>query len=61
MTPSRVTRAVRMKTKGNKKARMRMVWKRVLYEICLAATLIFIKSVKPLLLDIVTLLMLGEK
>ena len=29
LTPSRVTRAVRIKTKGNKKARMRMVWKRV--------------------------------
>lgn len=25
LTPSRVTRAVRMKTKGNKKARIRMV------------------------------------
>ena len=30
LTPSRVTTAVRMKTKGNKKASIRMVWKRVL-------------------------------
>ena len=30
LTPSRVTTAVRMKTKGNKKARIRMVWNRVL-------------------------------
>jgi len=29
LTPSRVTTAVRMKTKGNKKARIKMVWKRV--------------------------------
>ena len=29
LTPSRVTTAVRMNTKGNKKARIRMVWKRV--------------------------------
>jgi hypothetical protein len=30
LTPSRVTTAVRMKTNGKKKARMRIVWKRVL-------------------------------
>lgn len=29
LTPSRVTTAVRMKTKGKRKARMRIVWKRV--------------------------------
>ena len=61
LTPSRVTTAVRMKTKGNKKARMRMVWKRVRYEMWRAATLIFIKSINPLLLEIVMLLILGEK
>lgn len=29
LTPSSVTTAVRMKTKGKRKARMRMVWKSV--------------------------------
>lgn len=29
LTPSSVTTAVRMKTNGNKKARKRIVWKRV--------------------------------
>lgn len=29
LTPSRVTTAVRMKTKGKRNAKMRIVWKRV--------------------------------
>lgn len=66
LKPSRVTTAVRMNTNGNKKARIRIVWNSVRYEMWRAATLIFIKAVPPLPfpplpLDIVILLILGEK